>query len=738
MAALARWCIRHRLAVIVLWLAALAGVSVAATLAGAAYSRNYSVPGTESDKAAALLHEAFPGKTGDTDSIVWHTTGTTVRTVSVEQRMAGALNEVAKLPGVTGVTSPYTAGATAAGNSAAQISPDGRTAYATVTFGTSTDHLKASEVERVVKVAKGAAADDLQVELGGDGIKHTEQSTGHLSEILGVAVAAVVLLFAFGSVAAMFLPIATAVVSVGTGYMAVQLLGHVMTVADFAPMLGTLIGLGVGIDYALFIVTRHRRGLRRGLSVEQAAERAVATSGRAVLFAGGTVCVAVLGLLALGLAFLNGVAIAASLTVLLTVAASVTLLPALLGVIGERALSRRDRRQLAEAGPMPELPTGPAARWSAFVERHPKLLAGIAAAVMLTLAVPTLSLHLGTSDQGNDPATSTTRKAYDLLAEGFGPGVNGPLQIVAQSSNAADRVATGQLTDTLRGTPGVVSATSGGPQGAGDVEVITVVPTSSPQSQATSHLIDHLRHEVIPRAEQHTSLRVYIGGETAGYGDFAAVLIGKLPFFGGVVIALGGVLLLVAFRSLGIPLKAALMNMSAVASSFGVVVAIFQWGWGSELMGLGRAGPIEPFLPVIMLSVLFGLSMDYQVFLVSRMYEEWLATRDNRRAVRVGLAETSRVINSAAVIMISVFLAFVLSGDRTIAMFGIGLAAAVALDAFVLRTLLVPALMHLLGAANWWLPAWLDRRLPRIGIEPPEDICPVVAAESERTSMIVH
>ncbi|MBV9025864.1 MAG: MMPL family transporter [Streptomycetaceae bacterium] len=729
MAALARWCIRRRLAVIVLWLAALAGVSTAATLAGAAYSQNYSVPGTESEKAAALLHKAFSGKTGGTDTIVWHTTATTVRAASVEQRMTGALDEVAKLPGIAGVVNPYTAGAADASNSAAQISRDGRTAYATVTFDTSTDHLNAGEVARVVKVAKAASADDLQVELGGDDIKLTEHSTGDLSEILGVAVAAVVLLLAFGSVAAMFLPIVTAVVGVGTGYMAIQLLGHLMTVADFAPMLGTLIGLGVGIDYALFIVTRHRRSLRRGLSVQQAAEWAVATSGRAVVFAGGTVCVAVLGMLALGLTFLNGVAIAASLTVLLTVAASVTLLPALLGVIGERALSKRDRRQLAEHGPIPELPTGPAARWSAFVERHPKLLAGIAAAVMLVLVVPTLSLRLGTSDQGNDPATSTTRKAYDLLAEGFGPGVNGPLQIVAQTSNAADRVAVDRLTDTLRSTPGVAPATSGNPQSVGDIEVITVIPTSSPQSRATSDLIDHLRHDVIPRAEQHTSLRVYIGGETAGYGDFAAVLIGKLPFFGGVVIALGGVLLLVAFRSLGIPLKAALMNMAAVASSFGVVVAIFQWGWGSELMGLGRAGPIEPFLPVIMLSVLFGLSMDYQVFLVSRMYEEWLATRDNRRAVRIGLAETSRVINSAAVIMISVFLAFVLSGDRTIAMFGIGLATAVALDAFVLRTLLVPALMHLLGAANWWLPAWLDRRLPRIGIEPPEDLHPAVTAE---------
>ncbi|MFB7507017.1 MMPL family transporter, partial [Streptomyces broussonetiae] len=324
------------------------------------------------------------------------------------------------------------------------------------------------------------------------------------------------------------------------------------------------------------------------------------------------------------------------------------------------------------------------------------------------------------SDQGNDPRTSTTRKAYDLLAEGFGPGVNGPLTLVTRVDGAADRLALDNLDTTLRATRDVASATPVTYNTGGDTAYLTVVPASAPQSQHTSDLVDRLREHVLPRAETGTSLDIQVGGVTAGYDDFADVIVGKLPLFVGVVVGLGCFLLLVAFRSLGIPAKAAVMNIAAVAAAFGIVVAVFQWGWGSELLGLGRAGPIEPFLPVIMVSVLFGLSMDYQVFLVSRMYEEWLETGDNRRAVRVGLAETSRVINSAAVIMISVFLAFVLSGDRVIAMFGIALAAAVALDAFVLRTLLVPALMHLLGAANWWLPAWLERRLPRISIEPPE------------------
>ncbi|PWI44217.1 MMPL family transporter [Streptomyces sp. ICBB 8177] len=717
MALLARWCVRRRLVVIALWVATFCGLTAAAVATGSAYSNTYDVPGTESGTAATLMAKAFPGRAGSSDTIVWHTGHGTVRAAAVEQRMTGALDEVSHLPGVTEVTGPYGHAATP-DPAAGQISRDGRTAYATITFDADSEHLSAAQVQRVVDTAKAAGTHDLQVELGGDAIGLTQKTGGQLSEIVGVAVAAVVLFLAFGSLAAMFLPIASAVVAVGTAVMGIELLSHVMTVADFAPMLGTLIGLGVGIDYALFIVTRHRRGLRRGLSVQQAAENAVATSGRAVCFAGGTVCVAVLGMFILRLSFLNGVAVASSLTVLLTVAASVTLLPALLGVIGTRALSRRERARLAEHGPAPDVPTGLAARWSAFVERHPKLLAGVAAAVMLVLALPTLSLHLGTSDQGNDPAGSTTRTAYDLVAKGFGPGVNGPLQIVAETHDAAGKVALAHLTDTLRHTPGVADVTTPTP-GAGGIESLTVVPTTSPQSQATSRLITHLRSDVIPLAEHGTSLRVHVGGVTAAYDDFAGVILGKLPLFVGVVIALGGTLLLLAFRSLGIPLKAAVMNVAAVASSFGVVVAIFQWGWGSELMGLGRAGPIEPFLPVIMVSVLFGLSMDYQVFLVSRMYEEWLETRDNRRAVRVGLAETSRVINSAAVIMISVFLAFVLSGDRVIAMFGIGLATAVALDAFVLRTLLVPALMHLLGGANWWLPGWLERRLPRLSIEPP-------------------
>ncbi|MFG3494700.1 MMPL family transporter [Streptomyces sp. NPDC047928] len=752
MAALARWCVTHRLVAVVLWFLALGGVSAAAGFAGSAYSNDYEVPGTESGRATSVLQEAFPGQGGESGTIVWHTERGSVRAADVQQRVSAMLDKVGELPGVAAVTGPYSGGdiaevtprgagqdsdqaagaaeaAEAAARSAAtrsdsgdqgRISEDGRTAYATVTFDQQGSDIPPEQAQALVDTARSAADDTLRVEIGGGVAALTASGGGHIAEIVGVVVAALVLFIAFGSFAASLLPIATALVGVGTAYSGIVLLGHAMTVADFAPMLGMLIGLGVGIDYALFIVTRHRKGLKAGLPVAEAARNAVATTGRAVVFAGATVCIALLGMLILRLSFLNGVAIAASLTVVLTVAASVTLLPALLSFIGMRALSRRERRRLADHGPEPELPTGFAARWSAFVERHPKKLGAVAAVVMLLLALPTLSLRLGTSDQGNDPATTTTRQAYDLLADGFGPGVNGPLTLVAQLDGADDRLAMNELPAQLRATAGVESVGPVMYSGSGNTAVVSVVPDSAPQSQETSELVDRLRDQVLPAAEHGTSLDVHVGGVTAAYDDFAQVIIGKLPLFVGVVIALGCLLLLLAFRSIGIPLKAALMNVAAVASAFGIVVAIFQWGWGSELLGLGRAGPIEPFLPVIAVSVLFGLSMDYQVFLVSRMYEEWLETGDNRRAVRVGLAETSRVINSAAVIMIAVFLAFVLSGDRVIAMFGIGLAAAVALDAFVLRTLLVPALMHMLGGANWWLPRSLDRLLPRISIEPPE------------------
>jgi RND superfamily putative drug exporter len=503
--------------------------------------------------------------------------------------------------------------------------------------------------------------------------------------------------------------------------LAVGLLSHAVGIGTVGPTLAALIGLGVGIDYALFIVTRHRAGILGGLSPEDAAVRALDTSGRAVLFAGGTVCVALLGLLVLRLSFLTGLALPAALIVVFTVAASTTFLPALLGFLGPRVLGRKERRRLAVEGPHEPHTEGFWARWAALVERRPKVLAVGATVVMLVLMLPILSLRLGSSDSGNDPSGSSSRKTYDLMAEGFGPGFNGPLQLVAELKSPADAGALTALAGTLRSEPGVASVTPFPVAPGAKLGIVQVVPTTSPQDKATSDLIQHLRSTVIPAAEQGTSLHVYVGGMTAIFDDFANVLTSKLPLFLGVIILLGFLLLMLAFRSILVPATAAVMNLLAAGASFGVVTAVFQLGWGTDLLGLGKAGPIEAFLPVIMLAILFGLSMDYQVFLVSRMHEEWVHTGDNRLAVSRGQAATGKVITAAAAIMIFVFLGFAFGGQRVISEFGIGLSSAVLLDAFIVRTVLVPATMHLFGEANWWLPQWLDRLLPHLSVEPVED-----------------
>ncbi|HEV2634177.1 MAG TPA: MMPL family transporter [Actinocrinis sp.] len=553
------------------------------------------------------------------------------------------------------------------------------------------------------------------------------------SEGIGILAAAVVLFIAFGSLFAMILPILTAVFGLGAGILAVDLLTHAFSIAQLAPTLSALIGLGVGIDYALFIVTRHRRGLMRGLSPEESAVIALNTSGRAVLFAGGTVCIALVGMLVLGVSFLNGVGIAAALTVLFTVLSAVTLLPALLGILGTRVLSRRQRRVLAERGPEPAEASGFWARWAAFVERRPKTLSVAALAVLVALVIPVASLRLGHADDGTAPTSSTSRKAYDMLAEGFGAGFNGPLQVVVQFGAAGDggsgsgatstsnATAFTSLTNALRTAPDVAAVQAVPSRPGATIGIIEVYPDSSPASAATTDLIANLRSTVIPHARAGTSMTVYVTGATAIFYDFANVIDGKLPLFIGVIIALGFLLLLLAFRSLGVPAMAAVMNLLGAGAAFGVVVAVFQWGWGLNMLGLGTAGPVEAFLPVLMLSILFGLSMDYQVFLVSRMHEEWVHTGDSKRAVRIGQAETGRVITAAATIMICVFLAFVFGGQRVIAEFGIGLASAVAIDAFLIRTILVPASMQLLGRANWWLPWWLGRILPHLSVDPPDE-----------------
>ena len=716
MSTLARWCHRHRLIVVLLWLVALVGLGVVSSSVGTAYNNSLTLPGTESKQALDLLQEASPKQAGATDTVVWRTDHGSVRDAAVEQRMKAALSTISRLPEVGAVASPYDAGGSH------QISADGRTGYASVTYTQQANDLDKNDIESVVHAAEAARTDGLSVELGGPAVSVTEAPSAGLSEVIGIVAAAVVLFIAFGSVFAMAVPIVTAVAALGTATFGIGLVSHVLDVASLAPTLGALVGLGVGIDYALFIITRYRAGLKGGAAPQDAVVTAVNTSGRAVVFAGGTVVVALLGMFVLGLGFLNGVASAAALTVLLTVIAAVTLVPAMLGFLNTRTLSRRERRVLAADGPVGEADAaGFWARWAGVVERRPKVLSAVALAVLAVLMIPFFSLRLGSSDAGNSPQSTTMRKAYDILADGFGPGFNGPLQLVARADSPQDRAALDSLATTVDRVAGVAEVSDIPPSAGSGIAMIEVIPTTSPQSAKTSELIRHLRHDVIPPAEQASpGLEVYVGGQTAINDDFADVLASKMPLFVGVIVGLGYLLLLIAFRSLLVPLTAALMNLVAAATSFGVMVAFFQWGWGSKGMGLGE-GPVEPFLPVLMLPVLFGLSMDYQVFLVSRMHEEWVHTKDNRRAVIVGQSTTGRVITAAATIMIAVFFAFVLGGERVIAEFGIGLATAVALDAFILRTVLVPAVMHLFGRANWWLPGWLDRGLPHLSVEPHDD-----------------
>jgi len=717
MAGIARWCFRHRFIVIGIWIIALVICGGLTKAIGDNYSNSFSLPSTDSTKALDLLQTVSKTASGDTDTIVWKVSSGSVRSSAIEQRINTMLQKVAKVPQVASITNPYTPAGVA------QISKDGKTAYADVNFSKDVQSLNKQNVKTVISTAQAAQTNDLEVELGGQAIEQSEQTSTSSSEGIGILAAAVVLFIAFGgSLLAMSVPLITALVALGLGISSIGLLSHSISISTFSPILGALIGLGVGTDYALFIITRYRSGLLAGLDPEEATIKALNTAGRAVLFAGITVCVALLGLLTLRISFLGGVGIAAAVIVAVSMLSAITLLPALLGVYKMRVLSRRARRALLKNGPIDEgAVTGIWARNAQFVENHSWMVAGVAVIVMAILLTPYFSLRLGSSDAGNDTATTTTRKAYDLLADGFGPGFNGPLQLVGSVTTANERATFTKLAGTVKQLPGVAEVVAIPLTSQAKVGIIQVVPTTSPESEATANLIKHLRSDVIPASEKGTSLQVHVGGITAIYSDFASVIGSKLPLFLAVIIGLGFLILMVAFRSLLIPLTAAIMNLLAAGAAFGVVVAVFQWGWLSNILHTGGPGPVEAFLPVIMLAILFGLSMDYQVFLVSRMHEEWVHSKDNDRAVRIGQAETGRVITAAASIMILVFISFVFGGQRVIEEFGIGLASAVLLDAFILRNFLVPAIMHRFGRANWWLPKWLDRVLPHLAVEPAEE-----------------
>jgi RND superfamily putative drug exporter len=568
-----------------------------------------------------------------------------------------------------------------------------------------------STKDRLTTLVTAANGNGLQVEGGGD--LFTVKGSLGSTELIGLVAAIIILLVAFGSLLAMGLPVLTALLGIGIGFAVVELLSHVTSVPSFATQLAAMIGLGVGIDYALFIVTRYRQGLHQGLDPESSVVAAIDTAGRAVFFAGTTVVISLLGMLLIGIQFIGGLGVGAAAVVAVTMVASLTLLPALLGFVGHNV----DKLRLPGTGRVKDPRTTAGYRWGRLLQRHPWPFVAIGLVTLLALAVPVLSIRLGSSDASNTPTSQTTRRAYDLKAQGFGAGASGPLVLAAQIRGPADLPTLQKLTTALAATPGVTQASTARLNSAGDTAIIQVIPTTSSQDQATVSLISKLRHQVIPGVTAGTDVTVHVGGVTASFDDIATKLQGRLPLFIGVVLALSFLLLLVMFRSVVVPAKAVVMNMLSIGAAYGVMVAVFQWGWGKDLFGVGKAGPLESFLPMMLFAILFGLSMDYEVFLLSRIKEEYDTNgRDNRAAVADGLAVTARVITAAAAIMVCVFASFVFGDQRVIKEFGLGLAVAVLVDATVVRMILVPAAMELLGDANWWFPSWLSW-LPRFQIE---------------------
>ncbi len=711
MKSLARFAYRRRWLILALWVILFLGMNALSQTFGTAYANTFNLPGTNSTHALSLLQSGFKSKSGDVDEIVFQAKSGTI--MSHEKAILALDKRVEKVPSVANVVSPFVGGSL-------QISPNGKIAYSVVYFTKQGYKLKSAEIQPVEDAGVTARSPSLNVQFAGNAFEQLASQKGSPDLVFGLILTAIVLVLAFGSFFAMLLPLGVALFAVGIATAATTLLSHGISIATFAPILGSLIGLGVGIDYSLFIVTRCRQGLKRGLSPEDAIVTAINTSGRAVLFAGTTVCIALLGMFVLQLSFLYGVAIAASLTVLTTMLASLTLLPALLGFWGNHVLSRRERRSLATNGPEPMIMNSAWQRWANTVTKHPRVLSLCALVAIVFICIPFFSLQLGSSDAGTDPANSTTRQAYDLLAMGFGPGFNGPLQVVGSIHNAKDLATMVTLDQKLQGKPDVAVSAPLQVSKSGKVAVIYVVPKSSPDSKVTENLIATIRNDYIPAVTSKSHTAIYVGGLTAIFVDFAQVFTSKIPLFVGVIVLLGCLLLMVAFRSIVIPLTAAAMNIFAAGASFGLVVAVFQWGWGSSLLNAG-VGPVESFLPTIMIAILFGLSMDYQVFLVSRMHEEWLNTGSNEEAINRGQANTGRVISAAALIMICVFFSFAFGGQRIIAEFGVGLGGAVLMDAFILRTVLVPALMHFFGDANWYYPKWLDRITPHFAVEATED-----------------
>jgi len=706
---LARICITHRRRVVIAWIAIAVLSTVIAGAVGRQYATNFSLPGTEAQRAQDLLAQEFRTQSGDLDTIVFHASQGTIDSPAVRNAMTPLLARVRTMPHVVGVISPY------APRGALQVSRDRKTAFATVSYDKRANLLPDATGKPVLAAINAVKVPGLRVAAGGQVIEQAEGFNIGPATVVGVLAALVILLITFGSVIAAGMPLITAGLGLITGVALIGLATHITSMSNVAPELALMIGLGVGIDYALFIVTRFRESYHRVGDTNEAVLEAMDTSGRAILLAGTTVVIALLGMFATGVTFLYGLSIASVFAVLLTMLASLTVLPALLSRFGPRiARPGRRARRRAAAGKEPGISLW--RRWSVLVQSRPWPLALAALALMILFLAPVVSLRLDNSDAGNDPSNTSTHEAFDLLSQGFGAGFNGPLQLVAELKHPGDAAAVPAVRAAVAGTPDVVAVTAPRISPSGRVAVIQAYPGSAPQAQATTDLVNHLRHDVLPPLERRTGVPVLVGGFTAGSIDFASVLSNKLPVFIAIVVVLSALLLFVMFRSLVIPLQAAAMNLLSIGGALGVTVAVFQLGWGSSLLGIQK-GPVEPWIPVLMFAVVFGLSMDYEVFLVSRVREEWVRRRDASQAVADGIAFTGRVISAAAAIMVCVFLSFMLGSERSVKEFGFGLAAAVFLDALVVRCVLLPAVLELLGATTWKLPRWIDARLPHINIE---------------------
>jgi len=728
----ATWITGHRKTVIFGWIAALVVIGGIAGNVGTNFSEEFKLPSSDSTEAYELLEDSFPQQSGSTAQIVFRAEEG-VESPQVKKEMEGVFKQVEGEPHVSEVASPY-----GEAGGAAAISKDGKIAYATIQYDVQGNKLNKDSTKRIIKTAEGASGGGLDVQLGGQPIEEAKEETGDSSFAIGLLAAIIILLLAFGSVVAMGLPIITALLALGVGLSLVTLGTWVFDTAEFAPVLALMIGLGVGIDYALFILTRFRNNLDEGFAPREAAINAVDTAGRAVLFAGTTVIIALMGMFLLNITFLYGVAVAAALSVLFTMIAALTLLPALLTWVGHRVNKWKIPGLSAGRNTMREDTKWYA--WSRWVQKRPWVAAIVSGAILIALCLPTLSLRLGVNDAGTNPKDQTTRQAYDLLAEGFGPGFNGPLTVVGKLPQKGEGKGIEEACSTLANEEGIASVTAVTFNPAKTVGLCQAYPTTSPQSADTTDTLDHIRSDVLPPIESKTGAVLHVGGITAVFEDFGDAISEKLPLFIGVVILLSALLLMMVFRSVLVPLKAILMNLLSIGAAFGIVVAVFQNGWGASIIGIEDTGPIIAFFPIFLFSIVFGLSMDYEVFLMSRIHEEWERDKDATEAVTRGLALTGRVITAAAAIMITVFASFMLTDERITKLFGLGLASAVLVDALIIRSILVPAIMQLFGKAAWWMPEWLSKILPNLAVEPHDTqhpdghdptAKPAVATESE-------